>query len=184
MADQVQIRRNTTAGLGAFAAAPGELVADTTKNALYLGNGKATPGVPVGVPVSPQYGAFGFFGWCEEAVTLSGASTEFTVSLPASSPLGAQIFTGVVFALASSINTAITGSGGTITGYQIGTAASANAFGSVTGTSSGSGGGAGSPVAVYNGGPAFYITPAGATSFTGGVLHVSALVLFVSPPTA
>jgi len=187
MADQVQIRRNTTAGLGTFAAAPGELVADTTKNALYLGNGSTQPGVPVGIPMSPD-GAMAYYAWVEGTVTLTAAAYT-SITLPT---LPGSAYQAIISAIACRVISVAVGSGATSFGIGMTYAGEANPpspdlthfGGSIPLTASQTNEGIGSPVSYYQGTTSFYVNATSGIFVAGSVIRISALALIVTPPTS
>jgi hypothetical protein len=181
MADQVQIRRNSTAGLGSFVAAQGELIMNTTTNALYVGNGAASPGIQVGGGANGAFGSTIQMYVLEGSIETIGAGSTYstTVAVPAYSLLlGASYY----------IETAITMSGGSSFSFglnAIGTGSAQPAlFGNTLGLAAGS---RYSPVCapqVLYGSAVHLLLTATAGTFTGGTVRFAVQYIALTAPSS
>jgi hypothetical protein len=190
MSVQVKRRRDTAANIAAasFAPASGELVVDTTNNRVLVGDGSTIGGWPAAklseVLLSGSslltlaQGALGSLfkvGVLEQSVTLSGASTTAATNIP-----NGCILLGV----GCYVKTAVTGA----TSFSVGDSGVGDAYASTTrfgscGIAAGSASsGIISPIGIYSATP-IVITSVGG-SFTGGVLHLAAFYVQITPPTS
>ncbi|HXW72385.1 MAG TPA: hypothetical protein VEK34_13240 [Methylocella sp.] len=189
MSVQVQLRRDTATNIvNAPTGAQGELWVDTTNWRVIVNDNATTGGHPAAklseVPVGPSSnGATASFAWVEQAVTLSGSSTTFTLS-------GMPSYSAILMGISCRVTTAITGTGG-ISGFGIDYATGgsgynlSNNIGLTTGTTAN---GASLPNYVGNSTSLNInaMTSSGhlGGAFAAGVVRVSALVMTILPPTS
>lgn len=183
MSVQVKRRRDTAANVAAYTGAQGELIVDTTNNRITVHDG-ATAGGWAAAKLSEVLlsgtslltlvaGALGSainIGVLEQSVTLSGASTTASVSIPANC---------ILLGVGERVATAVTGA----TSFEIGVSGNLSQFGSGLGIAAGSTNyGIIGPTGIYSATPVI-ITASGG-SFTGGVLHLAIFYVQIAPPTS
>jgi hypothetical protein len=173
MSTQVQLRRDSATNVAAFTGKPGEVIVDTTNNRLCLQDGATAGGFPAAklsevvtlgatslLAQTPHGGGISI-GCLEQLVTLSGATTDSTVQIPAGA---------IVLAVSNRVVTAITGAASYSCGYP-GVGAS-SVFGSSLGVSAGSANlGLIGPNPFYTATPVRYTAAGG--SFTGGQVRMT-----------
>jgi hypothetical protein len=183
MSEQLQLRRGTATQVAAFTPAQGECVVDTTNNRICVGDGATAGGNPaakltevvasgnaLNTIATAANGANIQMGVLETSVTLSGASTTASVSIPANC---------IVFAVGARVTTTIAGA----TSYEVGVSGNLSQFGSGLGLASGSTNyGLIGPTAFYSA-TSLVVTAAG-SNFTGGVVRLSIHYMLCGPSTS
>ena len=183
MSEQLQLRRNTASNIAVFTGAQGEIVVDTTNNRVVVQDGVTAGGwaaaklseVPVNtiLPMTLATAAHGAsiqLGILETSVTLSGASVNAPVQIPANA---------CVFAVGAYVVTTITGA----TSYEVGVATNATQFGSGLSLTAGSSNyGLIGPTVFYS--ATTPIVAATGPNFTGGVVRLSIHYIISAPSTS
>jgi hypothetical protein len=184
MSTQVQLRRDSAANVAAFTGRPGEVIVDTTNNRLCLQDGATAGGFPAAklsevvtlgatsLLAQAAHGGALSIGCLEQLVTLSGATTNSTVQIPAGA---------ILLAVSNRVVTAITGATSYNCGY--GTGVPTTAFGSGLSVSAGSTNlGVIGPNPFYTATPVLFTAVGG--NFTGGAVRMTIHYLMPSVATS
>jgi len=172
MAIQVQTRRGAAAAVDAFTPAAGEIIFDTTRKRVVVGDGATAGGVEIGAARGAAGSILGLYTLEGDIETIAAGAT-YTSALQI--PARAMVL-GVSHYVASVIG--ITG-GGT---FKI----TAGGVTFATGLSTAAGGsnaGIGGPNTFYSA-MALTLTPETGSAFTGGTIRLSVQYFMITPPSA